>query len=189
MSVVFVQNISGDQLSKHSKPRIVFPGSFNPLHVGHVELARVVSEQFAQEVHFELSIANVDKADLTPDEVNRRVLQFRGFAPVWVTRAARFIEKAMLFPDTRFLIGHDTAIRLFDVKYYSGDEELRDQALAELIEMNCSFVVAGRLDREGNFQVWQSEAAPPRFRELFIALDEQLFRRDVSSTQLRQNVA
>ena len=39
----------------------VLPGSFDPLHRGHVELARAAADILNTEVAFELSVANVDK--------------------------------------------------------------------------------------------------------------------------------
>src|SRR4026209_2921420 len=90
-------------------PRLVFPGSFNPLHHGHITLAELAAERFAAPVAFELSIANVDKPNLTPEELRRRLEQFRGRGPVFVTRAARIEEKAALFPGCVFVVGADTA--------------------------------------------------------------------------------
>src|SRR5262245_9597040 len=75
-------------------PRVLFPGSFNPLHHGHVILADLVAERLGADVSFELSVVNVDKPELPPDEVRRRLKQLRGRRPVYVTRAATFLDKA-----------------------------------------------------------------------------------------------
>jgi hypothetical protein len=135
-------------------------------------------------VHFELSVANADKPELPPDEVERRVAQFAGVAPVWVTRAATFGEKADLFPGCAFVLGWDTAVRVIDPKYY-GDEAGRDAALAKLLECGCRLVVGGRADGEGRFRVWDGGGVAREFAELFVALAEADFRADVSSTALR----
>jgi len=163
------------------RPMALLPGSFNPLHIGHRQLAAIVAGRWNCEVHFELSIANVDKPDLPAEEVERRVAQFRGLAPVWVTRAPTFAEKAHLFPGTAFIIGHDTAVRLFDVKYYGHDSGKRDDALAFLRERGCRFVVAGRVDSNGLFRKWE------QVNEMLEVIDEREFRVDVSSTELRIN--
>ncbi len=164
-------------------PAVVFPGSFNPLHDGHTTLAEVAARVLGRPVAFELSTANVDKPDLPGDEVQRRLAQFRGYAPVWVTRAATFAQKAELFPAATFVVGFDTAMRLVDPKYY-GDELRRDAALRALCDRGCRVLVGGRVVGEA-FRVWDAAVVGEAFRELFTVLGEGDFRRDLSSTELR----
>src|SRR4051812_18082866 len=80
-----------------ARPAALLPGSFNPVHAGHWGLAEVAADVVGLPVAFELSIANVDKPDLDPAETARRVGQFVGRSPVWVTRAPRFLQKADMF--------------------------------------------------------------------------------------------
>lgn len=176
----------GSVTATPARPAALLPGSFNPLHAGHRTLAEVVALRFGVEVHYELSTANVDKPDLPADEVARRVRQFAGIGAVWVTRAARFAEKAELFPGTSFVLGFDTAVRLIDPKYY-GSEPERDAALGAIRELGCRVIVGGRVDAAGTFRVWGETRGrlPARFDELFAVLDEAAFRVDLSSTELR----
>lgn len=164
-------------------PRAVLPGSFNPLHHGHTGLARVAAARLGLEVHFELAVVNADKPELPRAEVERRVTQFAGVGPVWVTRAPTFVAKAELFPGVAFVLGWDTAVRVVDPKYYGGEGE-RDAALRALLDRRCTFVVGGRVDAGGAFRVWDSTALPA-FAGLFVPLTEEDFRVDVSSTELR----
>ena len=69
-------------------------------------------------VVFELSITNVDKPALEREEIRRRLEQFVGWAPVWLTRAPRFVDKARLFPGNVFAVGADTAARIVAPGYY-----------------------------------------------------------------------
>ncbi|CAM9566496.1 unnamed protein product [Phaeothamnion confervicola] len=74
-------------------PAIVFPGSFNPLHAGHLALLEAATALYAREVLglppgsagavtalFEISIANADKGKLSIDVVRSRVSQFTAAA-------------------------------------------------------------------------------------------------------------
>lgn len=167
------------------RPAVVYPGSFNPLHAGHRDLAAAAGRRVAAAVHFELSIANADKPDLTADEVARRAAQFVGVGPVWVTRAAAFEKKADLFPGAAFVVGFDTAARLIDPKYYGHDPAKRDAGLRKLRTRGCRVLVGGRVDAAGVFRVWDGAGLPPEFAGLFEVIPEAEFRRDLSSTALR----
>ena len=134
---------------------------------------------------YELSTANVDKPNLEEAEVRRRLEQFRNIASVWVTRAAAFEKKADLFPGSTFVVGFDTAIRLIDAKYYRGDETHRDACLRKLLERGCRVMVGGRV-MGGAFRVWEPDAVRAEFRDLFVILQEDDFRVDRSSTELRK---
>lgn len=166
------------------KPLAVLPGSFNPLHGGHTALARAASAHLGVSVHFELSVANADKPELRREEVERRVAQFAGVAPVWVTRTPIFAHKADLFPGAAFVLGWDTVVRVIDPKYYGGADG-RDAALRALLSRGCRFLVGGRVDAAGEFRTWDGGGLAEEFAGLFVALTEADFRVDVSSTQLR----
>ena len=97
-----------------------------------------------------------------------------------MTRAATFEEKAELFPGAAFVLGHDTAVRVIDPKYY-GTEAGRDAALRALLARGCRLVVGGRLDATGAFRVWDCGGLAEEFAGLFVALSESDFREDVSS--------
>lgn len=164
--------------------RVIFAGSFNPFHEGHAQLAGVARARTGREVTLEISIANVDKPTLGYVEIAQRLDALPDEYGVMVTRAATFPEKARLFPGSVFVIGYDTVIRLLDGAYYGGGRGAVDQALAELDESGCRFLVAGRLHGEEFYQLGDLEV-PPAFRHLFEAIPESEFRRDISSSELR----
>ncbi len=166
-------------------PLAVLPGSFNPLHHGHLGLAAAAERALGVAVEFELSVTNADKPELAADEVERRVRQFAGRAAVWVTRAWAFEQKAAAFPGAAFVVGWDTAVRLVDPRYYAADDARRDASLRALLDAGCRVVVGGRVDAAGAFRVWAGDGLAAEYRRLFVPLTEADFRADVSSTALR----
>ena len=166
-------------------PALAFPGSFNPLHHGHTTLAELASRRFGLPIAFELSVANVDKPELPADELQRRLEQFRGRHPVYVTRAPTFREKATLFPGCVFVVGADTAARIVHSRFYGGDERQMLVALESIRALGCRFFVGGRLDADGRFIDVEGVSIPDGYRELFEGVDEAAFRVDVSSSVLR----
>jgi nicotinic acid mononucleotide adenylyltransferase len=164
---------------------VLLPGSFNPVHEGHVLLARVAEELRQQPLAFEISVTNVDKPPLAGETVRYRIAQFAWKSPVELTRAPTFLQKSRLFPSTTFVIGADTAERLVAPKYY-GDDELRMQvALEEIANSGSSFLVAVRVDAAGRVRALNDIAVPRRYADLFAEIPEHRFRLDISSSEIR----
>lgn len=166
-------------------PTALLPGSFNPVHHGHWTMAAAASELLGTPVAFELSRVNVDKPELSDEEIARRAAAFAGRADLWVTRAPRFIDKAELFPGTAFVLGADTALRLVDIRYYDGDAQRLAAALDHLALRECRFLVAPRVGAAGELVTLDDLVVGSRWRGMFAALPA--FRVDVSSTQLRRD--
>ena len=179
-----VADMDGSVSTETPYPTALLPGSFYPLHGGHEALARVASEILGTEVAFELSTANVDKPPLTYADVSRRLRQFEGRGIVVLTRAATFAEKARVLPGSTFVIGFDTAIRLFDPKYYGGSQAAMVEALEELRGSGGRFLVAGRVEDE-RFRSLDDVGVPTEYREMLAGIPESAFRRDVSSSEIR----
>ncbi len=175
----------GQMMLSAPPPRVLFPGSFNPLHEGHVLLARAAEELRQQPLAFEISVTNVDKPPLLGETVRRRLAQFAWKSPVELTRAPTFVEKSRLFPGTTFVVGVDTAERLFGPKYYGDDEARMHMALEEIASSGGSFLVAVRLDAGGRLRALADISVPRRYADLFTEIPEHRFRVDTSSSELR----
>ena len=166
-------------------PVVLFPGSFDPMHEGHRLLARIAEELRRQPVAFEISVTNVDKPPLAAETVRRRLAQFAWKAPVELTRAPTFLEKSRLFPGTTFVVGADTAERLFAAQYYGNDEARMQEALEEIANAGGSFLVAVRLDAAGRVRALRDIPVPARYARLFTEIPEDRFRLDISSSEIR----
>ncbi len=178
----------GRMVADGDAPQALLPGSFNPLHAGHTELAEVVGAILGAPVAFELSVTNVDKPPLAVGEIHRRLEQFRGAGTVALTRAETFIKKSELFPGCGFAIGWDTVTRLIQPRYYGDSETAMLRALAEMWGRGSRFAVGGRTDDGGAFRSLSDVNIPDGFRPMFTEISEANFRRDVSSTKLRQGM-
>jgi hypothetical protein len=131
----------------------------------------------------ELSILNVDKPALDRTEIEHRVVTIGNYRPYWLTRAATFAQKALLFPRATFLIGEDTLHRILDGRYYASERD-RDIAHRTLVETECRLLLFGRLT-SGKFQATDPSDLPRPLRAICDVVSEQEFRIDVSSTENR----
>ena len=156
---------------------LMLPGSFNPVHQGHLNLLKVAEEQTGLRGVFELSCANVDKPAIEEADALRRASAIKD-TPVALTHVPRFIQKALLFQQTAFVVGFDTAVRF--IRDYTSDEWKKFQALGNY------FLVAGR-QQGGAFQTLENLNLPAGFEGLFAPIPEAKFREDISSTILRSS--
>jgi nicotinic acid mononucleotide adenylyltransferase len=163
---------------------LVFPGSFDPLHEGHLRMALVAQEIAERPVDFELSVTNVDKPSLDFLEMRSRATQFAGRS-LWFTRAATFVEKLDVFPEGTFVMGADTYARLADPKYYGGSTDEADRAVQRIATQARGLIVFGR-ERNGVFEDPARLEMPTALRTMTSFVSQREFSMDISSTAIRQ---
>ncbi|MCO5609489.1 hypothetical protein L7F22_063717 [Adiantum nelumboides] len=166
--------------------RVILSGSFNPLHEGHLKLMDAACSVIPGFPVFEISVINADKPPLSPDEIKSRATQFKQAGKTVVfTNQPFFFKKAELLPNSTFVVGADTAIRLINPKYYDGSRVRMFEVLLGMQHLGCDFLVAGRMV-DGNFLGLSDLSIPSELEGMFKAIPTKAFRVDLSSTEIRQ---
>jgi nicotinic acid mononucleotide adenylyltransferase len=159
---------------------LVFPGSFHPVHEGHLAVGRIAAALLNTPIEFEIAARNVDKPSLDAADLLSRIEALRAataadpaFAHLSITNAPTFLEKARIFPAATFVLGLDTLDRIVDPGYYPSSSVLYS-ALDELAALDAHFVV---FFRQFPTRIpWnQPESLPAALRDRVRFMDRNLY--------------
>lgn len=164
-------------------PELVFPGAFNPLHAGHLEMIRYAEEITGKTATLEISVFNVDKPPLDFIEMQSRQDSLHAH-PLIFTNAPTFIEKCRIFQGATFIVGADTVFRIANEKYYNNSIDQRDSALNEMRKSGTKFMVFGR-HSDAKFIGLENLNLPDALTDMCFEVPEQDFRMDISSSEIR----
>jgi hypothetical protein len=173
---------------------VMLPGSFNPLHKGHtnalVQSMKLVASSIGM---YELSITNAAKPTLSYGEIISRLNNFRNQSfPILLTiDAPLFIKKAEDYPNSTFVIGIDTLLRLFDPKFGEPEKTLAD--FKRITTNGTRFIVFPRNVSSASIASSDDtltlnmvkDKIPPELFEFFTEVTDNEFM-DVSSSKLRK---
>ena len=173
----------------HEPPGLLLPGSFRPLHAGHVAMAEAASKLTGLRCSFEISLFHPEKPPLDFLAIRSRLEGFEGQAcRLYLTNAPTYVEKARHFPGCTFAVGHDTALRIVDPRFYGGIAG-RDAMLEELEGLGARFLVFGRVDASGRFRDFSHEEFEHPVSDFLARVATPIpghaFRLDLSSTEIR----
>tara|TARA_R110000772_G_scaffold249530_2_gene363848 strand:+ start:31742 stop:32761 length:1020 start_codon:yes stop_codon:yes gene_type:complete len=123
-----------------SSINLVFPGSFNPIHKGHVRMMEIAESFTGRKGAYEISIGNVDKGYISYSDCLDR-MRYREFV---ISNDILFKDKVINYPEgTFFIVGEDTYKRIFDESYYSNTAEY-NSAMQIFRLWNTQFLVFSR---------------------------------------------
>lgn len=173
--------------SENYSNKVVFPGSFNPVHKMHLDMAERVFKEYNIPVDFEICVNNIDKIPLNYNSLFKRLNSLKEINQSFIgdfhfTSAPTFAEKAELFPKATFIIGWDTLKRIGDYKYYSGTDGL-NKALNRIIELGTKFIVFHRIingEEENSL-----DGIPSKLLNICKIIPEYLSNAHLSSKEIR----
>ena len=169
--------------NNQNNPELIFPGSFNPLHEGHIKMKELAEKKTGMHTTFEICANNADKPPLTFYEIKRTIDQFQNDESWMLTSAGRFSEKAEMFPNSVFIIGADTLMRVFDEKFYDSYKDMMSH-IQRFNDHNINFLVFGRKINK-KFISLNNLKVPEIIVDRCTGIDEEMFRDDISSTEIR----
>ncbi len=160
------------------KKFILYPGSFNPPHEGHFGIAQALQEKRlepARTLVFSITSNPPHKPEVTVAEMLQRAKMLKGHDVLFSSGDALFVDKIKKYPESDFIVGVDTLLRMLDPKYGVDPEDV-----GRLIEdSGCTIWVVPRLI-DGTIGNLTDVQLPSRGH--FISLD---YRKDISSSEIR----
>ena len=167
----------------------LFPGSFNPVHEGHIEVAKRSAELLGIPecmVVFEISLTNPDKGIVTMKDYLSRVQRLLKIDRcAMITQKGYISDKNCFMKNGFILMGADTLKRVLQKQRDTDSDEQLLRRLEEFSLRNNKIIVAPRKDPDSGLLVTKAELEFPSIPQEVI-LELSGFRLDASSTEIRQ---
>ncbi len=178
-----------DVLRGHNR-LLLYKGSFNPMHVGHMEIINDVAAQYGAKVILGLSAHPYGKEDLSGTDIAARAIMLNGLGfDVAVFRSGYFNDNQKVLRRVTksrivYVVGSDTMDRILKSSYHIiGENDFQQEIDRMRQDFNdSSFCV---FDRLGDPAEYKSVA--DKFAELVITKQSTI--KKISSTEIRDAIA
>jgi nicotinic acid mononucleotide adenylyltransferase len=165
---------------------VVYSGSFNPLHDGHMGIINLAEKILGVRPVLEMSVHSVGKPELDYIDVSQRLQQQHekdlytiiSDCPLYTDKIS-ILNKYFDFQKLVFCIGYDTYERIFDVSHYK-NEAAYESFIQQLQLSQTKFLLFGRGGKKD---------IKPEHQSFIIENDEALnYNLNISSTEIRKGL-
>lgn len=177
--------------SKIPSHRVIYnPGTFNPLHYGHIEAASAARERRINDICFDVDliyttcINPLHKPMAMATDLLQKISQMKGKNFLLTKDDGLFLDKARTNPRAGFVLGADALLNMLNPKWYADPTDI-EKMLEEFIELNVKFYIIGRVI-DGKFITLDDiKDIYPIVKGYWSQFCSVSGRWDISSTELR----
>lgn len=166
---------------------VLFPGTFNPIHDGHMFMAEAVQDIGNVSTLYMITADSPHKPPLPVVTMLAKAVKIRMSDPtrcvLFTQNDPLFIDKARKFPGASFLVGADSVERLLDPRWYGGKPEAVVDMLDEFERLGTRFYVFGRDSGKGMVRMSDIPVIG-HHKNMFVQMPDNKYA--ISSTQIRE---